>query len=174
MFPLVLARCVHCCQTLKPKSMFVSFCAFVWGCFHLCMNRLWLWGCTCPSVYVCVFVPACEWQRVLSMCWRSQRNSRALIRTSPRWQLVNSVLRKGVLYSCTKECKLVPMPIGHWEQIHMAHTLSLYSETCIETSTMIQVPKRKTSLTNEAHPLCPAVGLHCSPFPSKTLITAGF
>lgn len=59
------------------------------------------------------------------MCWRSQRNSRALIRTSPGWQLVNSVLRIGVLYSCTKECKLVPVPSGHWEQIHMAHTLTL-------------------------------------------------
>lgn len=128
-FPLVLAWCVHRCQTLKPKSMFVSFCASVWGCFHLCMNGLWLWGCTCPSVYVCVFVPACEWQRVLNMCWRSQRNSRALIRTSPRWQLVNSVLRKGVLYSCTKECKLVPMPSGHWEHIHMAHTLTLFWNT---------------------------------------------
>lgn len=59
------------------------------------------------------------------MCWRSQRNSRALIRTSPGWQLVNSVLRIGVLYSHTKECKLVPVPSGHWERIHMAHTLSL-------------------------------------------------
>lgn len=120
--PLVLAWCVHRCQTLEPKSVFVSFCASMWGCLHLCMNGLWLGGCTCPSVYVCVSVLVCEWQRVLNMCWRSQRNSRALIRTSPRWQLVNSVLRKGVLYSCTKECKLVPMLSGHWEQIHMAHT----------------------------------------------------
>lgn len=79
------------------------------------------------SVCVCVFacMPVCKQQRVVNMCWRSQRNSRALIRTSPGWQLVNSVLRIGVLYSCTKECKLVPVPSGHWERIHMAHTLTL-------------------------------------------------
>lgn len=80
-------------------------------------------------VYVCVgCVAVCEWQRVLNMCWRSQRNSRALIRTSPGWQLVNSVLRIGVFYSGTKECKLVPMPSGHWEPIHMARTLTLKRE----------------------------------------------
>lgn len=31
-------------------------------------------------------------------------------------------------------------------------THSLYSETRIGSSTMMQVPKRKTSTTNEAHP----------------------
>lgn len=72
---------------------------------------------------VCVYV--CERQRVLNMCCRSQSNSRALIRNSPGWQLVNSVPRIGVLYSYTKECKLVPVPSGHWERIHMAHTLAL-------------------------------------------------
>lgn len=60
-----------------------------------------------------MWVPVCERQRVLNMCWRSQRNSRPLIRASPRWQLVNSVLRIGVLYSYTKECKLVLVPSGH-------------------------------------------------------------
>lgn len=107
----------------------VGLCLCVSMCFHSAMNRLRLWGtyvlecvCTCARVGR---VAVCRLQRVWNMCWRSQRNSRALIRTSPGWQLVNSVLRIGVLYSCTKECKLAPMPSGHWERIHMAHTLSL-------------------------------------------------
>lgn len=125
---------VVCSPLPNPQSkervcfFFVHLCEGV----YICVWMDYDWGggaCTCPSVNVCVFVPVCEWQRVLNMCWRSQRNSRALIRTSPRWQLVNSVLRKGVLYSCTKECKLVPMPSGHWEQIHMAHTLTLFWNT---------------------------------------------
>lgn len=168
-FPLVLAWCVHHCQTLKPKSIFVSFCASVWGCFHLCMNGLWLWGCTCPSVDVCVFVPACEWQRVLNMCWRSQRNSRALIRTSPRWQLVNSVLRKGVLYSCTKECKLVPMPSGHWEQIHMAHTHFILKHASGVPLWCKFLKEKQAQLMRHTRTVCAFIDV-C--FPSKSLITA--
>lgn len=66
-----------------------------------------------------------EQRRMLNMCWRSQRNSRALIRTSLGGQLVNSVLRIGVLYLFTKECKLAPVPSEHWEPIHMGHSLTL-------------------------------------------------
>lgn len=120
--PLVLITTAQTlCKCLYAKSVFVSFRAFVLACFHLCLNRWWLWG---ARVLECMCVYVCEWQRVLNMCWRSQRNSRALIRTSPIWQLVNSVFRIGVLYSYTKECKLVPVPSGHWERIHMAHTLT--------------------------------------------------
>lgn len=129
----------------------VSFGVFVLVGFQLSMNSLWLWGCTRPWVCV-VYVWPCGCvqvaKRVLNMCWRSQRNSRALIRTCPGQQLVNSVLRIGVLYSHTMECKLVPLPSGHWEQIHMAHTLP---ETSIEGCTAMQLTsiKRKTSKDND-------------------------
>lgn len=45
------------CKCLYAKSVFVSICASVLVCFHLCMNGLWLWGCTCP--WVCVWAAAC-------------------------------------------------------------------------------------------------------------------
>lgn len=87
------------------------------------------------------------------MCWRSQRNSRALIRTSPGWQLVNSVLRIGVLYSRTKECKLVPAPSGHWELIHMARTIALEHALRIAPQCKFPQSKDKTGTANDkAHP----------------------
>lgn len=65
------------------------------------------------GVHVSLSVGVCEQRRMLNMCWRSQRNSRALIRTSLGGQLVNSVLRIGVFYLYTKECKLAALPSEH-------------------------------------------------------------
>lgn len=46
-------------------------------------------------------------------------------------------------------------------------THSLYSETRFGSSTMMQVPKRKTSTTNEAHPHIPDVYVHWCAFSFK-------
>lgn len=141
-FPVVItARTFY--MSLFEETVSVSS---VLVCFHLCLNRLWLghWDAhVLECAFVCVCVGVCERQRVLNMCWRSQRNSRALIRTSPGWQLVNSVLRIGVFYSYTKECKLVPVPSGLWKPIHMARSLTLlHSESCA-TMQLFSINRKK-------------------------------
>ena len=135
----------HCSNPLQVPLYKECVCFFLCICVTV-FSFVYQWIMTVGvhvSLSVCVFVcaPVCERQRVLNMCWRSQRNSRALIRTSPGWQLVNSVLRIGVLYSHTKECKLVPVPSGHWERIHMAHTLTL--ECTLRVAPQCNFPQSK-------------------------------
>lgn len=127
-------------------------------CVQLCFNRLWLghWDVRVLDrvhVYLYVCGCVCERQRVFNMCWRSQRNSRALIRTSTGWQLVNSVLRIGVYYSYTKKCKLVPVPSGLWKPIHMARSLIPCTGRVTPQCNFPQSKGKKTTrVDDKAHP----------------------
>lgn len=113
-------------------------------CFSWCLCVLicvWIdYDWVGARVLECLCEP-CERQRVLNMCWRSQTNSGALIRTSAGRQLVNSVYRIGVLYPRTKECKLAPVPSGHWERIHMA--LTALSSIALRPAPQCNFPQSK-------------------------------
>lgn len=146
------------CKCLCAKSVSVSSRASVLVCVFICVSIDYDWGtgmCVSLSVRMCICmcVGVCERQRVLNMCWRSQRNSRALIRTSPGWQLVNSVLRIGVYYSYTKKCKLVPVPSGLWKPIHMARSLILCTGRGAPQCNFPQSKEEKTTRADDkAHP----------------------